>query len=60
MSSLRVDSIKVAPTKALAVKDAKEQEKYIQELCAKLGRTPPEYQFLELTGKGSFGKVYKG
>ena len=41
------------------VQDAKNTQKAIDERASKRGLDPPPYEFLELIGKGSYGRVYK-
>lgn len=42
-----------------AVQDAKEMQKVVNEKCRKLNIVVPGYELVELTGKGSYGRVYK-
>lgn len=39
--------------------DAKNMQQSIAERCRKKGIDPPDYEFLELIGKGNYGRVYK-
>lgn len=42
------------------MKDAAQKEQLAaREASRKLGVTAPKYEFLELIGKGTFGRVYK-
>ncbi len=45
--------------KAAAVKIAKDQEQAIHAKLRRNGDPIPEYEFLELIGKGSYGRVFK-
>ncbi|KAI9834776.1 MAG: hypothetical protein M1819_002862 [Sarea resinae] len=47
-------------SKAKLVKEAQELQKAVNETAARSGVAPAPYQFLELIGKGSFGRVFKG
>lgn len=40
-------------------REAKEMEKAIQERADRAGVAVPPYAFLEIIGKGSFGRVFK-
>ncbi|KAL4898015.1 kinase-like protein [Aspergillus ambiguus] len=46
--------------KAEAIKLAKEQAAAVQEMCRRAKTETPPYEFEELIGKGSYGRVYKG
>jgi hypothetical protein len=46
-------------TKARQIEDAKNMYKTIQERTRKKGIDTPDYEFLELIGKGTYGRVYK-
>ena len=45
--------------KAQTIRIAKEQEKAIHEKLARNNHPIPEYEFLELIGKGAYGRVFK-
>lgn len=47
------------PGKARQIQEAKACQKTVQERAARRGATAPAYEFLELTGKGAYGRVYK-
>ena len=46
--------------KAEAMKLAREQAAAVREMCRRAKSEPPSYEFEELIGKGSYGRVYKG
>ncbi|RAK96377.1 putative serine/threonine protein kinase [Aspergillus ibericus CBS 121593] len=46
--------------KAEAIKLAREQGAAVQEMCRRAKTETPPYEFEELIGKGSYGRVYKG
>jgi hypothetical protein len=46
-------------TKVRQIQDAKTMEKAVMEKCKKKGIDVPDYEFLELIGKGTYGRVYK-
>ncbi|THC92107.1 hypothetical protein EYZ11_008433 [Aspergillus tanneri] len=46
--------------KAEAIKLAREQATAVQEMCRRARTEAPPYEFEELIGKGSYGRVYKG
>ncbi|GAB7348815.1 hypothetical protein MBLNU459_g7529t1 [Dothideomycetes sp. NU459] len=48
-----------AGTKSKQVQDAKDMYQVVVERAARTGSAVPGYEFLELIGKGSFGRVYK-
>lgn len=50
----------VAGTKARALQQAKEMEDLVAERAKRSGEEPPPYDFYELIGKGSYGRVFKG
>jgi hypothetical protein len=47
-------------TKFRAIQQAKEMEMLVAERAKRTGDEPPPYDFLELIGKGSYGRVFKG
>ncbi|KAH8427390.1 putative serine/threonine protein kinase [Aspergillus melleus] len=46
--------------KAEAIKLAREQATAVQEMCRRAKTEAPPYEFEELIGKGTYGRVYKG
>lgn len=55
----RLDPFAAAGTKTKQIQDARDMVQMIRERAARTGTAVPEYNFLELIGKGSFGRVYK-
>jgi hypothetical protein len=47
------------PDRRKQIQDAKDMYQTIVRNAERTGSTVPPYQFLELIGKGSFGRVYK-
>ncbi|KAF2266009.1 kinase-like protein [Lojkania enalia] len=47
-------------TKGRAIQQAKEMEALVAERAKRSGDEPPPYDFYELIGKGSYGRVFKG
>lgn len=41
------------------IQDAKDMQQVVYERANKIGTAAPPYDFIELIGKGSFGRVYK-
>ena len=60
MDTLQASSALRSSTKTKAEEDARAMQKSVIETCKKAGRDPPKYVLMELIGKGSFGRVYKG
>jgi hypothetical protein len=50
---------RLAGTRARQIQDAKNMQTAVAERLTKKGLNVPPYEFLELTGKGSYGRVYK-
>jgi len=45
--------------KARQIQEAKRWQQQVLERAARRGAEAPNYEFLELTGKGSYGRVFK-
>ncbi|KAF2836388.1 kinase-like protein, partial [Patellaria atrata CBS 101060] len=58
MNSLSVPSTTTGH-RVRQVQAAKEWQDFVEEKATRTGSDPPPYEFLELIGKGSFGRVYK-
>jgi hypothetical protein len=53
-------SVNAAPLgKARQIQEAKRFQQQVLERAARRGAQAPNYEFLELTGKGSYGRVFK-
>ena len=48
-----------APDRKKQIQDAKDMYQIVARNAERTGSAPPPYQFLELIGKGAFGRVYK-
>jgi protein-serine/threonine kinase len=65
MEPARLEPTRLQPpsggTKIRAVQEAKQMEELVAERAKRAGdKEPPPYEFLELIGKGAYGRVYKG
>lgn len=60
MDTLQVRSTELSSVRIKAIEDAKQMQASVLEAASKAGKPPPKYALLELTGKGGFGRVYKG
>jgi hypothetical protein len=60
MSRLQVRPVEVSSTKVKAVEDARQMQASIIDAARRIGKDPPKYALMELIGKGSYGRVYKG
>ncbi|KAB8299166.1 hypothetical protein EYC80_001269 [Monilinia laxa] len=60
MDKLQVRNTEPLSVKAKAIEDARQMQASVIEAATKAGKEPPKYALVELIGKGSFGRVYKG
>lgn len=47
------------PGKARQIQEAQRWQRQVADRAARRGADAPGYEFLELTGKGSYGRVFK-
>ena len=59
MDASFLDPYAAVGTKTKQMQDARDMAQVIRERAARTGTAVPDYEFLELIGKGSFGRVYK-
>lgn len=59
MAPNSLDPFSAVGTKNKQMQDAMKMVQMIRERAARTGTAMPDYEFLELIGKGSFGRVYK-
>jgi hypothetical protein len=50
---------RIAGTRERQIQDAKNMQQIVADRLTKKDLTPPPYEFLELIGKGAYGRVYK-
>ena len=50
---------RLAGTRLRQAQDAKKMQTVVEERLTKKGLDVPPYEFLELIGKGAYGRVYK-
>jgi hypothetical protein len=50
---------RLAGTRLRQAQDAKKMQTVVEERLNKKGLSVPPYEFLELIGKGAYGRVYK-
>jgi hypothetical protein len=50
---------RLAGTRLRQAQDAKKMQKVVEERLTKKGLDVPQYEFLELIGKGAYGRVYR-
>jgi hypothetical protein len=56
-----IDRLHMRPAiRTRAVEDAEKAQRGVDERAARAGEAPPPYVLVELIGKGSYGRVYKG
>ncbi|KAF7895706.1 uncharacterized protein EAF01_009668 [Botrytis porri] len=60
MDKLQVRNSEPVSVKTKAIEDARLMQASVIEAATKVGKKPPKYALIELIGKGSFGRVYKG
>ncbi|TGO08522.1 hypothetical protein BTUL_0204g00010 [Botrytis tulipae] len=60
MDKLQVRNSEPVSIKTKAIEDARLMQASVIEAATKSGKEPPKYVLIELIGKGSFGRVYKG
>jgi hypothetical protein len=60
MDRLQVRPVESGSVKARALEDAPQLQASVSESAKNAGKAPPKYVLIELIGKGSFGRVYKG
>lgn len=59
MGSRHLDPVSAAGIRNRQIQDATDMQEVVTKRAARLGTVAPPYDFLELIGKGSFGRVYK-
>ncbi|PSK60632.1 hypothetical protein B9Z65_782 [Elsinoe australis] len=59
MDPSHLDPFSAADPRTKQAQDAKDMQQIVLERSNRAGTTAPPYEFLELIGKGSFGRVYK-
>ena len=59
MDPSHLDPLSAAGLRSKQVKDAKDMQQVVIERASRSGAAVPPYDFIELIGKGSFGRVYK-
>jgi hypothetical protein len=60
MEAFRLQPPPAVGIKAKAIQQAQEFEEIVAEKSRRSGVESPPYDFIELIGKGSFGRVFKG
>ena len=59
MDSARLDPFSASGSKTKQIQDAKKMQQVVIERASRVGSAVPPYEFMELIGKGAFGRVYK-
>lgn len=56
-----IDRLHMRPAiRTRAVEDAEKAQRGVNDRAARAGEAAPPYVLVELIGKGSYGRVYKG
>ena len=60
MINPQVRQAEISLARVKAVEDARQMQASIVQAAKRVGNEPPNYSLMELIGKGSYGRVYKG
>jgi len=59
MDALHLDPYSALGLRSEQVRDAKDMQQIVLERAGRANTPAPPYDFLELIGKGAYGRVYK-